>query len=112
LLPRSLLEFPLSTKDRRGNAIKLEEKDWLHILLRHEEVGDDPVMLLSYVQDSNEVYLDKEGIVHYINPINSKHFIVVICEIEKGEGYIRTAYIINLKEKKRRYGRLQRLEIS
>jgi len=64
------------------------------------------------VQDSHEVYLDKEGIIHYVNRINSKHFIVVICGIEKGEGYIRTAYIINLKEKKRRYGRLQRLEIS
>ena len=69
-------------------------------------------MLLSYVQDSHEVYLDKEEIIHYINRINSKHFIVVICEFEKGEGYIRTAYIINLKEKKSRYGRLQRLEIS
>ncbi len=77
------MDFPLSTKDRRGNTIKLEEKDWLHILLRHEEVGDDPLMLLSCARDSYEVYLDKEGIMHYVNPVYSKHFIVVICEVEK-----------------------------
>lgn len=106
------MEFPLSTKDRSGNTISLEEKDWLHILLRHEEVGADPVVLLSHVRESREVYLDKEGIIHYVNPIYSEHFIVIICEIEKGQGYIRTAYIINEREKKRRYGRLQRLEIS
>jgi len=106
------MDFPLSTKDRRGNVVKLEEKDWIHIVLRHEEVGDDPLRLLSVVQDSNEIYLDKEGIIHYVNPIHSRHFIVVICGIEEGESYIRTAYIINARRKQRRYGRLQRLEIS
>jgi len=106
------LEFPLLTRDRRGDVVKLEEKDWIHIALKHEEVGDDPLRLLSYVQDSDEIYLDKEGIIHYIHLFSSKYFIVVICGIEKGESYIRTAYIINARRKKRRYGRLQRLEIS
>jgi len=111
MLLRGLLEFPLSTKDRLGNIITLEQSDWRHIQLRHKEVGKGPELLISSVQNSDEIYLEKEGVFHYVYQISSKHYIVVICEIGKGEGYIRTAYIINDKKKKRRYGRLQRLEV-
>ena len=103
--------FPLSTKDRLGNIINLELVDWRHIQLRHKEVRRDPELLISSVQNSNEIYLEKEGVLHYVYQISSKHYIVMICEIGKGEGYIRTAYIINDKKKKRRYGILQRLEV-
>ena len=105
------MEFPLLTKDRRGNTIILEEKDWLHILLRHKEVGDDPERILSHVKDYKEIYLDREGIIRYLHQLDPGHFMVLICELVEGQGYIRTAYIINLKEKKRRYGRSQRLEV-
>jgi hypothetical protein len=104
------LGFPLSTKDRLGNIINLELVDWRHTQLRHKEVGRDPELLISSVQNSNEIYLEKEGVLHYVYQISSKHYIVAICEIGKGEGYIRTAYIINGRKKNRRYGRLQRLE--
>ena len=89
----------------------LEEKDWLHILLRHKDIGEDPEMILSYVKDCREIYLDREGIIRYLHQLDPEHFIVLICELTEGQGYIRTAYIINLKEKKRRYGRLRRLEV-
>lgn len=103
--------FPLSIKDRFGVVIKLELADWRHIQLRHKEVGRKPEFLISLVQNSTEIYLEKEGVIHYLYRISSKHYIVMICEIGKGEGYIRTAYIINDRKKKRRYGRLQRLEV-
>lgn len=105
------MEFPLSTKDRLGNTINLELCDWRHIQLRHKEVGKDPEILISSVQNSSEIYLEKEGVIHYVYQISSKHYVIVICEMGKGEGYIRTAYIINYKKKKRRYGKLQHLEV-
>lgn len=89
----------------------LEEKDWEYIQLRHKDVGEDPERILSYVKDSQEIYLDRERIIRYLYQLDPEHFVVLICELAEGQGYIRTAYIINLKEKKRRYGRLQRLEV-
>jgi hypothetical protein len=68
-------------------------------LLRHPEIGDRPQALLLHVRNSDEVYLDREGIVHFISIIRQGHFIVVICEFQDGQGYIRTAYVINSKRK-------------
>ncbi len=42
--------------------------------------------------------------------VDEGHFLVVIHEIEDGEGFIMTAYLVNTKRKNRRYGALRSLK--
>jgi hypothetical protein len=105
-----LSSYPLTTTTRDGKKIVLTIDDWLHVRFRHPEVGEDANTLLQVVANPDELYKDGRGGIHALRRIDEKHFLIVIYELENREGYIRTAYLINDKRKRRRYGALRSLK--
>ncbi|MCP8313494.1 MAG: hypothetical protein H3Z53_03865 [archaeon] len=101
--------YPLTITTPDGKKITLTIDDWLHIRFRHPEVGEDPNALLQIVAKPEELYKNKRGGIHALKRIDEEHFFVVIYELEDREGYIRTAYLINDKRKRRRYRELRSL---
>lgn len=102
--------FPLTTTTHDGKKITLTIDDWLHIRFRHPEVGEDPNALLQIVFNPDELYINERRGIHALKRIDEKNFLVVIYELKDREGYIRTAYLINDKRKRRRYGSLRSLK--
>lgn len=52
------------------------------------------------------------GGVHALLRVDESHFLVVIYEPTNHEGFVRTAYLTNVKRKNRRYRGLPSLKLS
>ena len=78
-------------------------------MFRHPEVLRYEETILKTVEEPDEIYVDERGGIHSIKRIDKDHFLAVIYELEKDEGFIRTAYIISQRRKKRRYNELRSL---
>jgi len=105
-----LSSFPLIITTPEDKKIVLTMDDWLHIRFRHPEVGEEPDALLQVVSNPDELYIDGRGGIHTLKRKDEELFLVVICELENREGYIRTAYLISNERKKRRYRALRSLK--
>jgi len=105
-----LSSYSLTVTTPDGKKITLTMDDWLHVRFRHPEVGGNPNALLQIVAKPEELYKDKRGGIHALKRIDEEHFLVVIYELEDREGYIRTAYFISDKRKRRRYRALRSLK--
>jgi len=98
--------LPADATTPDGKKVTLTRDDWLHVRFRHPEVGTNPAIMLLAVSDPDELHPDRSGGFHALKRIDKNHFLVVICEFAQGSGgLIRTAFMINEKRKKRRYGR-------
>lgn len=106
-----MLSFPVITKDFKGRRIILTEDRWRHITFKHPEVGSDPAILISCIENPEELYIDRNNTLHALIR-QEDHFLLVIFTSHGDEGYIRTCYIINERRKKRRYGKLHRMKLS
>ncbi len=95
-----------------GKKIILTEDDWFHIKFRHPEVGSNPNLILRTVAEPEGLYHNARGRYHALSRMEERYFLVVIYELTDDEGYIRTAYLINERRKKRRYGALRSLKLS
>ena len=96
-------QLPADATTPEGRRVTLTRDDWLHISFRHPEVGPDPARVLLAVSDPDEIYLGGRSEHHALKRIDAGHFMVVIYELEEHGGFIRTAFIMNEKRKKRRY---------
>lgn len=95
-----------------GRRIIISKERWRHIIIRHPEVGNDVALLSKGLSNPTEVYENGRGGIHSILQIDENHFLVVIYEATNDEGFVRTAYITNMKRKERRYRGLQSLKPS
>jgi len=99
----TLSGLPSAVDTPLGRRVVLTEEYWLHIGLRHPEVGVDPTAVLQTVRNPEEIYQDRVGSLHLLRRVDEGHFMVVICRFVDHEGFITTAYLTNLKRKNRRY---------
>ena len=91
----------------------MSEEYWKHILFRHPEVLPYSSVIMEAVQAPEEVFMDDRHGIHALKRIDHEHFLVVIYEEEHNrEGFIRTAYIINERRRKRRYTQLRSTKLS
>ncbi len=97
-----------------GTKVVLTEERWKHILVRHSELENKINRVMDTVVRPDESYIDPTGAVHALKRLVDEvsEYLVVIYRKTDGEGYIRTAYYMNLKRKQRRYRRFRRLKPS
>src|SRR5487761_218677 len=102
-----------STITQEGRKVTLSDEYWKHILFRHPEVLAYTETILKVIEEPDEVCNDERGGIHSLRRIGDDHFLVVIYDVEENdEGFIRTAYIINERRKKRRYSELRSMKQS
>jgi len=98
-----------------GTLVMLSESRWEHIVARHPELDGKKDLILEAVSNPDEVYVDARGAFHALKmtPDGVSDYIVVIYEViaGTGKGFIRTAYFLSLKRKKRRYRWLRKLRV-
>ncbi len=105
--------FPIDATTPSGKRITLTRDDWLHVRFRHPEVGTNPTRLLEAISRPDELFQDQRGGLHALKRVDRNHSLVVIYEfVGEDRGLIRTAFIINEKRKKRRYGALRQARQS
>ncbi len=100
----------VSVKAFDGRTVTLGREDWLHIALRHPEVGPDAELVSRTLNHPDEAYSNSRGGVHALMRIDENHFLVVIYHPTNGEGFVRTAYLTNEQRKNRRYRGSQSLK--
>ncbi|MDG6904630.1 MAG: hypothetical protein JRN20_02465 [Nitrososphaerota archaeon] len=93
----------ISAETPEKKRIVLTQEYWQHIKFRHPEVGNDPNALMEVVRRPDEIHIDARGGMHALKRLDAGHFTVVIYEIDKDVGFIRTAYVTSNKRKSRRY---------
>lgn len=96
--------------DRR--RVTLSQERLRHIKIRHPEVGNDIGILSKALSDPDDAYENGRGGIHTLLGIDEHHFLVIIFQPTNGEGFVRTAYITNVRRKERRYRGLQSLKQS
>ena len=106
------LSYALSLKTFDGRLVFLSQERWRHTQIRHPEVGNNVAVLSKALSDPDEAYENGRRGIHSLFQIHDGRFIVVIYEPKNHEGFVRTAYITNLKRKERRYRGLQSLRQS
>lgn len=95
---------PIYVTSHDGLVVKLGEDVWRHIVTRHPELKGKIKEILSVVSNPDEVYVDDRGARHALKRSSVvSDYLVVIYEVGKGGGFIRTAYFISFKRKQRRY---------
>jgi len=62
------------------------------------------------LSNPDEAYENVREEIHSLLRINESHFLVVIYEPTNDEGFVRTAYLSNVRRKERRYRGLQSLK--
>ena len=95
-----------------GTKVVLTEERWKHIIVRHPKLKNKITVIMRTVTEPDETYVDPTGAIHVLKRLIQEvsDYIVVIYFKKNREGYIRTAYYISLKRKRRRYKRFRRLK--
>jgi hypothetical protein len=90
----------------------VSEERWQHIKIRHPEVGNDITLLSKALSKPEEAYENGRGGIHSLLRLDESHFLVIIYAPTNDEGFVKTAYMTDVKRKERRYRGLQSLKRS
>ncbi len=93
----------ISVKAFDGRRVVILAEDWLHIQVRHPEVGTKAELLATALSRPDEAYSNSRGGVHALKRLDETHFLVVIYEPTNDEAHVRTAYLTSSRRKSRRY---------
>lgn len=104
------MSIMMSARAFDGRRVTLLLDDWLHIQVRHPELGSETEPLFRALTQPDEAYRDSRGGVHVLTRVDEGHFLVVIYEPTNNEGFVRTAYLTSVGRKNRRYRALPSLK--
>jgi len=88
LLRMVSLNHVISVEAFDGRRVLLLTEDWLHIKVRHPEVGSEAELLASALSHPDEAYSNSRGGVHALKRLDEAHFLVVIYEPTNDEAYV------------------------
>jgi hypothetical protein len=94
-------------KSVKGVAIRLTQERWDHIRLRHPELKSQKEKVLETIEHPGLIQKGDFGSLLAIRsyketPLSSKFLVVVYREIEKGDGFVLTAYLTNRPSRRRK----------
>lgn len=93
-------------KSVKGVAIRLTQERWKHISLRHPELENQKEKVLETIKQPDLIQKGDFGSFlatkfYKETPLSSKFLVVVYKEINKGDGFVVTAYLTNKPSRRR-----------